>query len=382
MLAVHWRSIPKQLQLPDLQPSIMLVDKPGAILGSANILVCLGLLAAAPALKWELWVVTLACALLHALYNFIAYVGYKGRWCKAAGGQQGQQPRDDCAASARGEEAAGGEVAMGAEGGGEQQQAKGTVELVEHKNVPRESVVQQQQSSKQQQQQQQEPGCRRQPSLGTASAVGAGAGGALQPQLLSAPSARGSEADAEVSIHDPELQLRSRANSRVQLLSAQQHAACSDSAGLRHSTSKPEGFCAVALHEHDGDSHKAKAASMDGSDILQAEAAVSSSSSRQGLQPPPVPTFWKAFVVLPWEIVPFVLGMFCVVEGLNANGWVDSLAAWLAGGLGGSVWRALFGVGALSLVLANIINNQVGAKVGFGLAVSCCWVFLCCWVFF
>jgi Na+/H+ antiporter NhaD/arsenite permease-like protein len=52
--------------------------------------------------------------------------------------------------------------------------------------------------------------------------------------------------------------------------------------------------------------------------------------------------------------------MFCVVEGLNANGWVDSLAAWLAGGLGGSVWGALFGVGALSVLLANIINNQVG----------------------
>ena len=63
--------------------------------------------------------------------------------------------------------------------------------------------------------------------------------------------------------------------------------------------------------------------------------------------------------MLPWEIVPFVLGMFCVVEGLNANGWVDLLARWLAGDLGGSVWGALFGIGWLSVLLANIINNQV-----------------------
>jgi arsenical pump membrane protein len=72
-------------------------------------------------------------------------------------------------------------------------------------------------------------------------------------------------------------------------------------------------------------------------------------------------------VVLPWDIVPFVLGMFCVVEGLNANGWVDRLAAWLVGGLGGSVWGALFGVGGLSLLLANVINNQVSRSQFVGL---------------
>ena len=81
LLLAHHRHIPKRIILPELQPAIMLVDKPGAVLGSINILACLGFLAAAPVLGWELWLVTLVSAGLHTVYNFVAYVVFKGRWC-------------------------------------------------------------------------------------------------------------------------------------------------------------------------------------------------------------------------------------------------------------------------------------------------------------
>jgi hypothetical protein len=52
----------------------MLLDKIGAVLGTLNVMACLALLAAAPTLGWPLWAITLACAALHATYNFLAYV--------------------------------------------------------------------------------------------------------------------------------------------------------------------------------------------------------------------------------------------------------------------------------------------------------------------
>eukprot|EP00878_Enallax_costatus_P013275 GHUV01013878.1.p1 GENE.GHUV01013878.1~~GHUV01013878.1.p1 ORF type:complete len:209 (+),score=50.32 GHUV01013878.1:35-628(+) len=84
----------------------------------------------------------------------------------------------------------------------------------------------------------------------------------------------------------------------------------------------------------------------------------SSSKSIQELLQISQPTFWHAWSVLPWEVVPFVLGMFVLVEGLNSTGWVDRIAMWLANGVHGSIWAALFGIGAFSVLLANLANNQ------------------------
>lgn len=71
------------------------------------------------------------------------------------------------------------------------------------------------------------------------------------------------------------------------------------------------------------------------------------------------PSFCLVLRVLPYEVVPFVLGMFILVEGLNATGWVDRLAWWLGNGVSGNVWAALFAVGSFSVLVANLANNQV-----------------------
>lgn len=73
---------------------------------------------------------------------------------------------------------------------------------------------------------------------------------------------------------------------------------------------------------------------------------------------PPLPRFWALLLCLPWEIVPFVLGMFVLVAGLDANGWVEALARVLGAALRGNVWLALLGVGGVSALLANLLNNQ------------------------
>jgi hypothetical protein len=349
VLALQWHSIPKHLALPDVHPSVMLVDKPGALLGATNILVCLGLLAAAPALQWELWVVTLVCALLHALYCFIAYVGCKGRWCKVpaapepAPGTAGEQQESVSSAGCVESGAAAAATSEDREAA-EQQQAAAGVELVQqqqqHFVAPAASEEGLHQRHPQHPQQHQElEGCRWRASLDAVDGTGTEGPGASCLNATEQPF------------------VLSRGASRVQLLSAEQHAACSDAPAAAVFEHSGDGFCAASCE--DGRGGKATGAAP-----VATAAAAALPGSGPGLRPPPAPTFWHAVVVLPWEVVPFVLGMFCVVEGLNATGWVDSLAAWLAAGLGGNVWGALFGIGLLSLLLANIINNQVGGERG------------------
>ncbi|KAG2453996.1 hypothetical protein HYH02_001039 [Chlamydomonas schloesseri] len=69
------------------------------------------------------------------------------------------------------------------------------------------------------------------------------------------------------------------------------------------------------------------------------------------------PTYWGLLFDLPWEVVPFALGMFVLVEGLNVQGWL----AVFGSGLGDACHTlpaAVFIIGFLSVFLANTINNQ------------------------
>lgn len=67
--------------------------------------------------------------------------------------------------------------------------------------------------------------------------------------------------------------------------------------------------------------------------------------------------FLDVWMHLPWEIIPFVFGMFVMVESLAVNGWVDALAAALARA-STSTPATLFLFATVSVVLANVINNQ------------------------
>lgn len=78
--------------------------------------------------------------------------------------------------------------------------------------------------------------------------------------------------------------------------------------------------------------------------------------------PPPLlsgkpPTFWEPLLCLPWEVWPFTLGMFIVVAGLEATGWLDSLASTLGAAARGPGLAILI-MGTVSILLSNLMNNQ------------------------
>jgi hypothetical protein len=293
----------------------MLVDRPGAVLGAANILVCLGMLAAAPALRWELWPITAVCAGLHAAYNCLAYGVFRGRWCSGGSGSSGGSEAAASTAPAQAQATAAEPGASGASGASE--------------------------ASALQQQQRRPNGLPLAPAAPPVPADAAGAAAECElavccPQPLQQQQQQ-QQLDAFVSIEEGGSSHNKGGSTAAHGVGSKQPPACSvDACGLhnRHRQEQQQEGEAAGAASDDGDGGSCS------------------------LQPPPPPSFWRAVWALPWEVVPFVLGMFCVVEGLNANGWLQRMAAWLGGALHGSLWAALFGVGGLSLLLANIINNQ------------------------
>eukprot|EP00798_Chlamydomonas_sp_ICE-L_P007060 gene7060-157_t len=72
---------------------------------------------------------------------------------------------------------------------------------------------------------------------------------------------------------------------------------------------------------------------------------------------PKTASFWGTFTDLPWDAVPFLLGMFVMVEGLQVQGWIHLLAEGLVGADGGTLGGALWLVGGASILLVNLISN-------------------------
>eukprot|EP00775_Hariotina_reticulata_P007983 gene7983-8181_t len=326
LLVVHARHIPKRLTLPEVEPAVMLVDKMGAVLGSVNILVCLGLLAAGPSLGWELWAITLVCAGLHAVYNFIAYVALRDSGAARAARCSSNNNNHNNGGDSSSERVSSNTNArvMGRPSGAalqyhywtritplaagqgcctHQQEAAGDVSL------PTEAAVSKPVP---------EP---KWWSVWWRTLVPAGNAG---------PAESSAAADAQTTLGNLRLTTTPQpADAQIQGLPL-------PTAATNLST------CTTASTS---------------STIQQPEAAPSVDEVMRLLQPKE-PSFWRILAVLPWEVVPFVLGMFVLVQGLSDNGWIDRMATWLGAGVAGSVWSALFAVGGLSLVLANIINNQ------------------------
>eukprot|EP00808_Paulinella_micropora_P017354 g48136.t1 len=73
----------------------------------------------------------------------------------------------------------------------------------------------------------------------------------------------------------------------------------------------------------------------------------------------PMPTMEDSIRALPWSIVPFVFGMFVLVEALEISGWLDAMAVLLANGMRGrGAVACVFITTVLTIVLSNFINNQ------------------------
>jgi len=60
---------------------------------------------------------------------------------------------------------------------------------------------------------------------------------------------------------------------------------------------------------------------------------------------------------MPWKIVPFLVGLFIIVESLASTGWTESFASQLSK-ISGSPIAMIFSVGFLSSLAAGVMNNH------------------------
>lgn len=68
-------------------------------------------------------------------------------------------------------------------------------------------------------------------------------------------------------------------------------------------------------------------------------------------------TFISVLGRMPWKIIPFVLGMFIMVESLCFYGWVDRFASMISA-LSVDIFSSVFLMGYLSSFVSNLMNNQ------------------------
>jgi len=77
----------------------------------------------------------------------------------------------------------------------------------------------------------------------------------------------------------------------------------------------------------------------------------------------PMPTLKKSIEMLPWRIIPFVFGMFTLVEGMRKSGWIDGMADVIVGLIppqGGplAIFVSAYLLTGVTILLSNLINNQ------------------------
>jgi len=68
-------------------------------------------------------------------------------------------------------------------------------------------------------------------------------------------------------------------------------------------------------------------------------------------------TIRNAAVRMPWKILPFIIGMFILVEALATSGWVDLFAA-LISNISKNMITSVFLMVFLSAITSNLMNNQ------------------------
>ncbi|EFJ51291.1 hypothetical protein VOLCADRAFT_116516 [Volvox carteri f. nagariensis] len=390
LLEFH-RNIPASIPLPTVDASHMLRDKLGAVLGSVNMLTCLGLLAAAPSLGWAMWAITLVCAGVHCVYNIWAFrtsllhVPIGECWTcgcakpdhEASATRDGSGGSDAAVAAASGLAASckmdqstssgsgDGAFAVGsgvvAEKAGMEtgvRQAAGllangrgdrdTAFMVEEANEARDSGINASPMSPS------ELACGR-------NGTGSNAGGKVDSVDRNV-AARGPGCCADAAAPAAENSRDQQGDIRRCLRSAAagHTPAClrvssgSEAEAAQRGPAELPPVTSVVLAEENGE--RAAGGARIGAPQQQSEQPLPPVMTVDSLRGK-APTFWALFFDLPWEVVPFALGMFVLVEGLYVQGWLNVFGNGL-GRRSTELPAAIFIMGFLSVILANTINNQ------------------------
>jgi len=76
-----------------------------------------------------------------------------------------------------------------------------------------------------------------------------------------------------------------------------------------------------------------------------------------------IPTTKGSLLALPWAVLPFLFGMFTLVQALGNGGWIDVFSSGIISAIPdeestSAIFVATFLMTTISFVLCNLINNQ------------------------
>lgn len=75
------------------------------------------------------------------------------------------------------------------------------------------------------------------------------------------------------------------------------------------------------------------------------------------------PTFFTALPRLPFALVPFAFSQFILIEALSYQGWMDVFGTWLLRATHGDMYRTIWLIGVLGVILCNISGTNIGATI-------------------
>ena len=75
------------------------------------------------------------------------------------------------------------------------------------------------------------------------------------------------------------------------------------------------------------------------------------------------PTFYTALPRLPFALVPFAFSQFILIEGLGHQGWIDIFAQWLVIVTKREMFKTVWVVGVLGVLLCNTSGTNIGATI-------------------
>ncbi|KAG1766725.1 hypothetical protein EV702DRAFT_980712 [Suillus placidus] len=75
------------------------------------------------------------------------------------------------------------------------------------------------------------------------------------------------------------------------------------------------------------------------------------------------PTFFTALPRLPFALVPFAFSQFILIEALSHQGWMDVFGTWLLRATHGDMYRTIWLIGVLGVILCNISGTNIGATI-------------------
>jgi Na+/H+ antiporter NhaD/arsenite permease-like protein len=318
LLQNHRNKLPERVSVPATpSPKSLVSDSWGAAFSSLCLLVCLAVLAAAPSVGWALWPPVLGCcgvqlAFSVARYGFAGFGGGWGDYFEAV--EAAAAPAEDVV-------------------------VVGEVELL---MVPQAGSA----------------------AAGSAAAAAAATQTTSSYSSLPLLSLRPPPSAAAAAALDPEAALPAAAPGTGLRMRRRSH----EGGGVDVVATVGGGAAAGAADALEGLAATNNNKHADALAPTTITTTVSSPDAAAQPPPPPpppplfhapIPTVLGPVAALPLHIVPFTLGMFCMVEGLAETGVVDMIGRALGlATAGGNPYLAALVVGVAATFACNVINNQ------------------------